>query len=192
MNWTSKKPPKAPKWNPTAKPPHVREADESEAGKTQADKPKKKKRQASATERAVGLLARREHSQHELTQKLIQRGFSEEDVAKAMEHLLETDLQSDKRFVESMIRHRAGQGHGPIRIDADLRFHHLEEALLQTAMHASEIDWVHVARDVVLSRFGTPPFDYQTRGKIITFLMRRGFTPDLGRQAIEAAGETER
>ena len=74
------------------------------------------KQETTALQRAVGLLARREHSQHELRHKLTARDYSEEEIETALQRLLEKDLQSDERFAQVYTQARYQRGHGPYKI----------------------------------------------------------------------------
>ncbi len=59
-----------------------------------------------AYEHSVKLLALREHSREELRQKLIQKGYSREDIDSALERLIKLGYLSDERFASSFIRSR--------------------------------------------------------------------------------------
>jgi regulatory protein len=76
--------------------------------------------EVSCRERAVGLLARREHSRGELTRKLAARGFDEDVVAATLARLEREGALADGRFTASFIRTRAAKGKGPVRIRAEL------------------------------------------------------------------------
>lgn len=66
------------------------------------------------------MLARREHSQLELTQKLTQKGFQERDIELLLEEFVQLGWQSDQRFAESYSRSRVHKGFGPVRIQYEL------------------------------------------------------------------------
>jgi regulatory protein len=69
--------------------------------------------QPSAYEKALGLLARREHSARELKNKLARRGFDADENAVALERLQSKDFQSNARFGEMLVRSRIESGYGP-------------------------------------------------------------------------------
>lgn len=79
----------------------------SESRKSAASGAVRAKPKASAKSKALSLLARREHSRKELHTKLLQRGYSEEEVAQAVEWASTNHLQSDDRFKQSLIRRRS-------------------------------------------------------------------------------------
>ena len=68
----------------------------------------------------LDLLSRREHSQHELFNKLKFRVESKNELNFQISRLSEENLQSNLRFSESYIRSRFNSGFGPIRIKYDL------------------------------------------------------------------------
>ena len=57
-------------------------------------------------DRALKLLALREHSRKELENKLRQKGCSADDIIIALDRLEEENFLSDRRFCESYIRSR--------------------------------------------------------------------------------------
>ncbi|HVL00870.1 MAG TPA: regulatory protein RecX, partial [Dongiaceae bacterium] len=71
-------------------------------------------------QQALQLLSRREHSLHELQQKLAGE-HAEEDLTAVLTQLVDAGLQSDRRFADVWVRHRSQQGFGPIRIRGELR-----------------------------------------------------------------------
>src|SRR5688572_10908200 len=80
---------------------------------------RKRGQEQSPTQRALGFLVRREHSRKELTRKLNSRGLDATEAAAAVERLAGQGWQDDARFAESLVRSRAGNGYGPIRIRAE-------------------------------------------------------------------------
>ncbi len=130
----------------------------------------------TATQRALGLLTRREHSRRELTRKLTARGVEIEEAQAAVERLADAGWQDDARFGESLVRSRAGSGYGPLHIRAELGMHGLDREAVDAAMASFEGDWDEVARDLVRRRFGEAgPRDLAQRRKAAELLMRRGF-----------------
>ncbi|MDQ6879168.1 MAG: RecX family transcriptional regulator [Candidatus Dormibacteraeota bacterium] len=79
----------------------------AEAGKT------------DATARAIGLLARRAHSQSELRQKLRQKGYEPEAIDATMARLGELGYLDDQDFARGLVRRR-GSTRGPLALSAEL------------------------------------------------------------------------
>lgn len=128
------------------------------------------------TQRALGLLTRREHSRKELTRKLTVRGVAAEDARAAVDRLAGEGWQNDTRFAESLVRGRAGSGYGPVRIRAELATHGLDREAIAAAMETFEGDWAELARDQVRRRYGPAlAEDRALQRKAADFLIRRGF-----------------
>lgn len=132
-------------------------------------------REQTPVQRALGLLARREHSRKELSRKLTSRGLDAGDVKAAVDRLAGEGWQNDTRFAESLVRSRAASGYGPLRIRAELATHGLDREDIARAMDTFEGDWAETARDLVRRRFGASLDDLAARRKAADFLLRRGF-----------------
>ena len=145
---------------------------------------RRKRQPASTTQRALGLLVRREHSRKELTRKLVTRGLDADEVKAAVEKLADAGWQDDTRFAEGLVRNRANSGYGPIHIRAELGTHALDSDAIAAAMDSFEGDWLDSARDLVRRRYGDgTPDDLALRRKAADLLMRRGFPGDIVRSA---------
>jgi regulatory protein len=129
----------------------------------------------TAYDKALGLLARREHSRRELQQKLGRGGFSRDETADAVERLGDQGYQDDSRFAESLLRSRVGQGYGPARIRAELRSQGIPDATVRALVEAADVDWDDLAAGQLRRRYGSPSADPAERQKRAQFLLRRGF-----------------
>lgn len=142
------------------------------------------------TQRALGLLTRREHSRKELTRKLTSRGLDREEVVAAVDRLADAGWQNDHRFAESLIRSRAGNGYGPVHIRAELNMHGLDSEAIAQALAGYEGNWLENARDLLRRRFGEGfASDPALRRKAADLLMRRGFDGDTARNANRSCAE---
>lgn len=136
-------------------------------------------------EKAIQLLARRDYSVRELQNKL-HAAFDPEQVEQVLSALAEQGLQSDERFANGLVRGRISQGHGPIRIQAELKQKGIEQSLIQQAMDANEVDWFEQALATYQRRFGTHhATDMKVRAKQMRFLQYRGFSLDQIRYALD-------
>jgi len=142
---------------------------------------KRRVREQTPVQRALGLLVRREHS---LTRKLTSRGIEDEAAKAAVDKLTEAGWQDDTRFAENLVRMRANTGYGPIHVRAELGTHGLDSEQITAAMDTFEGDWTENARDLVRRRFGEAgPQDLAQRRKAADLLARRGFDGDSIRRA---------
>jgi regulatory protein len=136
----------------------------------------KKGDKRSAYDKALGLLARREHSRKELKLKLRQGGYEGEETGAAIDRLGEQHYQDDDRFAEALVRSRVGQGYGPIRLRAELKSHGLNDARIRTLINEAEVDWVASATAQLRRRYARSGVsDQAERFKRSQFLLRRGF-----------------
>ncbi|MFW5426045.1 MAG: regulatory protein RecX [Methylophagaceae bacterium] len=134
-------------------------------------------RKQSLRERAMNFLARREHSVHELTTKLVKAEFDRDDVQNIIARLTEQDLQSDQRFAENYTRYRSNRGFGSQKIRQELKERGVDVVLINDALEQQNIDWFAIAVTVRHKRFGEQsPDDFKERAKQQRFLQYRGFT----------------
>ncbi|HWS78772.1 MAG TPA: regulatory protein RecX [Thermomonas sp.] len=148
--------------------------------------PKRRRRpEPSPTQRALGLLTRREHSRKELLRKLADRGVEKGEAAAVVEKLTGAGWQDDRRFAQSVVRSRASAGYGPAWIRAELGTHGLGAEAVSAALAAFEDDWTDVARELVRRRFGAVDSrDPTQRRKVADLLLRRGFAMEHARAAM--------
>lgn len=132
----------------------------------------------TAYERAVGLLARREHSRRELQRKLAVKGVEPDEAQAAVERLAGQGWQDEQRFAGSLARTRAQAGYGPVRIRAELGTHQLPDGVIDAALDElqAQHDWREAARSLLERRLGeVAPSDPARRRKAQSLLLRRGF-----------------
>lgn len=129
-------------------------------------------------QRALGLLARREHSRKELTRKLTTRGVEAKDAREAIERLVQAGWQDDVRFAESLVRSRAAGGYGPLHIRAELGMHGLASEAIAAALEGYDGDWLDNARDLVRRRYRGLSDDRATQLRAAAMLARRGFAAE--------------
>lgn len=131
----------------------------------------------SLNERAMNLLARREHSVRELKNKLVKADFDIDDIYAVIEKLTNADLQSDERFAENYLRYRSQRGFGYQRITLELKERGVAADIINDTLNKSEIDWFTLAAEARSKRFGEhSPDTQQDRAKQQRFLQYRGFT----------------
>jgi regulatory protein len=136
-----------------------------------ADKP-----QRSAYDKALALLARREHSRRELQTKLAQAGYTRDETTAAIDRLAADHYQDDTRFAESLVRSRVTQGYGPQRLRAELKTHGLADAHISQLLDAAQVDWTASAAEQLRRHYGNVgSADRAQRLRRAQFLLRRGF-----------------
>lgn len=149
--------------------------------------PRRRRPELTPTQRALGLLTRREHSQRELTCKLASRGVDPNQAQDVVDKLSSIGLQDDARFAELLVRSRASAGQGPVRIRAELGTHALDGELIAAAVDGFDGDWAESARDLVKRRHPAAlAGDRAVQRKAADFLLRRGFSMEHVRRALDA------
>lgn len=134
---------------------------------------------------AMNLLARREHSTQELRDKLLARGFEDEEITPALQTLSREGLLSDERFTESFIHSRAERGSGPVKIRAELRQRGVADEMITAWLDERDSVWLERAEAARCKKFGSPlPVEYREQARQARFLQYRGFTPDQTRRVL--------
>lgn len=135
------------------------------------------------------LLARREHSRHELAHKLA--GADREELAALLDEFEAKNWLSDRRFAESYVAdHRRREG--AVKLAHALRQRGIADALIAdvlaelNARHDDDSE-VARARNVWRKKFATPPNSPSERAKQMRFLQGRGFSIETIRQAMSTA-----
>ncbi|HEX8777343.1 MAG TPA: regulatory protein RecX [Rhodanobacter sp.] len=140
-----------------------------------------------AYDKALGLLARREQSKRELRRKLDRSGYAANEADEAVARLSEQHYQDDERFAGMLLRNRAAQGYGPLRIRMELKTHGLADATVRRLLDEAEVDWGASAAAQLRRRYGgKPATDRVEQGKRAQFLLRRGFAAATVRYATHA------
>ncbi len=134
---------------------------------------------SSVFESAMRLLARREHGARELTNKLVLKGFSREDVQEALIECQRLGLQSDVRFIENLSRARIRQGYGPLRIRRELQHLQVDIELVDDALRQEQDNWLSYAMSAWEKKYKKEEaLSYASLQKQKQFLLYRGFTTD--------------
>ena len=127
--------------------------------------------------KALALLARREHSAHELRRKLLDNGYPAADIDTVISALVRDKLLSDGRFTEMYIHARTARGYGPVHIAAALRERGIEKDLIAQHVDNRDPAWREHAVAARRKRFGrTRPDSLAERARQTRFLMARGYT----------------
>lgn len=127
----------------------------------------------SLRERAIALLARREHSRAELARKLTPHDEMSE-LPGVLDELERAGQLSDSRYAEALAHTRAGR-HGSLRLKADLRNKGVAEADAAEAVAEARSQDMMAARAVWAKKFPRVPANAAERAKQIRFLAGRGF-----------------
>jgi regulatory protein len=124
--------------------------------------------------RALGYLARREHSRAELKAKLRRHALPDDDLDALLDDFERRGWLSEKRLVEQVVsgRHRFGAA----RLLHDLRRRGVDEKLIGDAAGPLRRAELATAKAVWQKKFGELPTDPLARLKQMRFLHNRGFS----------------
>ena len=127
--------------------------------------------------KALDLVSRREHSRHELMQKLDKRYPNTTPIIEDVLDKLENNkILDDERFAEMYLNSRARKGFGPKKIEMELHSKKVDSFLISNAVEAYE-SWLENAQRELKKKFkDQKPTDYQSKMKQKQFLFTRGFS----------------
>ena len=124
----------------------------------------------------MDMLARREHSERELSRKLALRGYDQAVIEDTIEGLVADGLLSNERFVESFVHSRFQRGQGPVKIRAELRERGIDDSAIDRWLEFYGHQWRELAGQVREKKFGNSlPGDFRERSRQMRFLQQRGF-----------------
>ncbi|MGR9085615.1 MAG: regulatory protein RecX [Gammaproteobacteria bacterium] len=137
---------------------------------------------AKIREACLRLLASREHSKKELRQKMVAKGFGQEQASPVIEELVRQGWLSESRFAESFARSKILKGYGPVHIAYELRLHGVKVDNrtgfnLDVLADAEAGGWMAHLERVYLKKYGDSPVsDRKEWARRCRFLLQRGFT----------------
>jgi regulatory protein len=146
------------------------------------------RRVPSLRERAIRLLARREHSRAELARKLEAHTQPEDDLDALLDDLVRRKLLSDERYAESRA-HVLSRKFGVARIAHELRAKGVNDELTGRAEKSARATEVERARMVWRRKFQVGPESREERAKQMRFLQSRGFSFDVIRAVLGGADD---
>ena len=137
----------------------------------------------SVKARAVSLLAQREYSRQELTDKLTAAQASPEEVEQALAQLEAKGLVNDARVVETLVNRRSGKL-GASRLRQELQAKGVSPELVAETMAGLKGTELARAQAVWQKKFGQLAATSAERNKQARFLASRGFSGDVVRQVV--------
>ena len=130
----------------------------------------------SVKHKAVALLARREHSRRELTDKLRQKGYNTDEIEACCDELEAKTYLSDERFTLAFVKDRIQKGHGPLKIKAALLSKGVHQSLIEQCELWQDNDWQALAYQVASKKLLLLEDEPLTvKRKLNQFLQQRGF-----------------
>ena len=141
---------------------------------------------ARLLDRAIRILAMRDHSEQELRRKLVAPVMSKngpealdatpDELEQVVAWCIENRYLDDNRFVGQFIASRSRKGYGPARIRQELSQKGIARQVVDQAMRECDIDWVSLAREQAQRKYGEPlPSAFTEKVKVQRFLLDRGY-----------------
>jgi len=146
------------------------------------------KRGGNLRERALGYLARREHSRLELEKKLLPHAQGLTEISVLLDTMEQQGLLSAGRVVEQVVRVRRKR-FGIQRIVYELREKGIDEHLIASIVPDLKKTELEAAQEVWRKRFATLPADAKDHGKQMRFLRGRGFATEVIHQVLQSRDE---
>lgn len=142
--------------------------------------------------KAVQLLAQRNHSSIELKQKLslfylkkyaddltVDSHCVDDQITLVIQYCLSHHWMDDIYYIEQYIDMRSRKGYGPNRIIVELNQRGLDSALIKSVFNRKNIDWYQIGLAQVQKKFHQiDKNNFQQKVKFFQFLAYRGFRQD--------------
>lgn len=136
--------------------------------------------------RAVGLLARREHSRFDLGRKMQRYTDDKQAIELVLDELEQKNLLSDERFVEAYVRSRK-ERFGVQRLRLELSQHQIDTEIIERELAVLQPDEFERALAVWQRRFGVPAEDRRQYARQFRFLGQRGFNAEIIRRVLDGS-----
>ena len=143
------------------------------------------KREIPLRERALGMLARREHTRAEMTRKLSPHAESPEQVEQLLDTLVARGWLSETRFAESR-GNALARKFGNRKIEYDLKQRGVSAEVVASTVERVRAQELENCRAAWRRKFGALPQDAAERGRQMRFLAGRGFSADAVRKVLKA------
>jgi len=152
-------------------------------------RPAEQKPARTLKQRAIGLLARREYSRHELALRLSAAAAVERsEIDRVLDELEQAGYLSDARFASAVVRQKSG-GYSRRAIA-----HALKEKGVASATSTEALAQLHDVDDLATAtalwqrRFGRAPVDEREKARQLRFLLSRGYSQGIAFKVLKAAG----
>lgn len=136
---------------------------------------------------AVGLLARRDYSRHQIKTKLLQKGFELTEIAPVLDRCVDNGYLDDARFAVLLLRSHISKGHGQNRIRQSMTQKGLSKEIIETTLNHSDCDWFELAKSKADKKFANKEVivDPKERARRVRYLLSQGFGYDQVAYALE-------
>ena len=131
---------------------------------------------ATVYNKALGIVSRREHSEKEIKNKLLEKFDAPEIIEQVVLKLIENNLINDIRFAEMYVLIRKRKGFGPKKIQFELMARGIDDSISSLVI-TEEGSWKEAAQKAFNKKFKNGASqEFKERNKQKTFLQNRGFS----------------
>ena len=148
------------------------------------------KRETPLRDRALAMLARREHTRAEMLRKLSPHAESPEQIEQLLDALAARGWLSETRFAESRANVLARK-FGSRKIEYDLKSRGVSAEVVEQTLERALAQELENCRAAWQRKFGALPQDAAERGRQMRFLAGRGFSAEAVRQVLKAGAMDE-
>lgn len=138
---------------------------------------------SKALEYAGRALSYRMLSEKQLRDKILQKGFSEENAEYVIEKLRRYGVVNDEEYCEGLIRTYKAKGYGKRRIAQKLRESGIDRETADTGLEDFEPDHDKMQK-YISSKIKCENPDRQTVKKVYDGLLRKGFSYEQAKEAL--------
>ncbi|MDB3952057.1 recombination regulator RecX [Gammaproteobacteria bacterium] len=131
---------------------------------------------ATVYNKALDIVSRREHSEKEIKNKLLEKFDAPEIIEQVVLKLIENNLINDVRFAEMYVLVRKRKGFGPKKIQFELMARGIDDSISSLVI-TEEGSWEEAAQKAFNKKFKNGASqEFKERNKQKTFLQNRGFS----------------
>jgi regulatory protein len=131
---------------------------------------------ATVYNKALDIVSRREHSEKEIKNKLLEKFDAPEIIEQVVLKLIENNLINDVRFAEMYVLIRKRKGFGPKKIQFELMARGIDDSISSLVI-TEEGSWKEAAQKAFNKKFKNGASqEFKERNKQKTFLQNRGFS----------------
>ena len=131
---------------------------------------------AKVYNKALDIVSRREHSEKEIKNKLLEKFDAPEIIEQVVLKLIENNLINDVRFAEMYVLVRKRKGFGPKKIQFELMARGIDDSISSLVI-TEEGSWKEAAQKAFNKKFKNGASqEFKERNKQKTFLQNRGFS----------------
>ena len=131
---------------------------------------------ATVYNKALDIVSRREHSEKEIKNKLLEKFDAPEIIEQVVLKLVENNLINDVRFAEMYVLIRKRKGFGPKKIQFELMARGIDDSISSLVI-TEEGSWKEAALKAFNKKFKNGASqEFKERNKQKTFLQNRGFS----------------